>query len=205
LVGDEVFHVEQVIRAASYAGLTLDERQKHQLESYREWLTVEALPAGGIGPGEVDRLESRHLGDSLLYARFFPHESSAVWDLGTGVGLPGIPLAIALPDTVFHLVDRSQRRLDLVRRLIRILDLENCQVRQGEIDDLEEEVEVLVTRATHPPGEMAVVARRLLRPGGLAVMGGSWRDRPDSDDWIVEEIPPVALDHTIWLLIMRAA
>lgn len=193
------------VRAAFLADLTLDDRQRDRLESYRDWLIEEALPAGGIGPGEVDRLESRHLADSLLYARFFSHEIAKVWDLGTGVGLPGIPLAIALPDTVFHLVDRSQRRLDLVRRVIRILDLENCQVRPGEIDELEEEAEVIVTRATLAPEQMAVVARRLLRPGGVAVMGGSWRERPETDEWIVEEIPPVALDHTIWLLIMRAA
>lgn len=199
-----MFHVEPVwLRAARYAGLTLDDRQHEQMTRYQGWLSDEALPAGGIGPGETDRIESRHLGDSLLFASVFPHDTPRVWDLGTGVGLPGLPLAIALPRTEFLLVDRSGRRISLVRRAIRILDLENCTTMQGEITELTGGVEVMVTRASLPPREMAVVARRHLLPGGVAVMGGSWRVPPESVDWTVSEIPPDTLDHTIWLLIMR--
>lgn len=194
-----------VTKAARYAGLTLDSGQEGQIERYQSWLLDEALPAGGIGPAETDRIASRHLADSLLYASCFPHDSSEVWDLGTGVGLPGIPLAIALPGSQFLLVDRSGRRMGLLRRVIRILDLENCQTLQTDIADLTGKTDVLVTRASLPPDEMAVMASRYLQPGGVAVMGGSWRQRPEDDQWTIREIPPDPLDHTIWLLIMRAA
>lgn len=194
-----------IAKAALFAALTLDPGQEGQIERYQSWLLAEALPAGGIGPAEIDRIGSRHLADSLLYAAFFPQDSSQVWDLGTGVGLPGIPLAIALPGTQFLLVERSGRRVGLLRRAIRILELDNCAVLQTEIDDLDGSAEVIVTRASLPPNEMAVMARRYLQPGGVAVMGGSWRERPVTDDWNVREIPHYALDHTIWLLIMRAA
>lgn len=182
----------------------MDDRQKQQIARFQGWLLDEALPAGGIGPGEADRIGSRHLGDSLLYASVFPHDTPRVWDLGTGVGLPGLPLAISLPETEFLLVDRSGRRVDLLRRAIRILDLQNCTTIQGEIADVTGGVEVIVTRASLPPDEMAVVARTHLRPGGVAVMGGSWRKRPETGEWTVREIPRDVLDHTIWLLIMRA-
>jgi 16S rRNA (guanine527-N7)-methyltransferase len=192
------------LKAANYAGLALGDRQTTLLARYENWLLEEAIPAGGIGPGEIDRIDTRHIGDSLLFASEFPHDASLIWDLGTGVGLPGIPLAIALPTAQFLLVDRSRRRIDLLRRAIRILDLENCETLAADISTLQGETEVIVTRASLPPERMEVVARAHLRAGGVAVMGGSWRKRPETGSWTVREIPRDPLAHTIWLLIMRA-
>lgn len=167
------------------------------------WLGDEGVRAGGIGPGEVDRLQRRHLADSILFASLLPPKTATVWDLGTGLGLPGVPLAIVMPGTEFHLLDRSRRRGDLLRRVVRILELENCQVVHGEITDLTEEMETIVSRATLPPDDLAAVARARLRPGGVAVAGGSWVERPEHVGWTTVEIPSYVLDRTIWLLIMR--
>jgi 16S rRNA (guanine527-N7)-methyltransferase len=198
------FHVKQVMAVARHVGLELQESQIDQMRAYRDWLAAEATKAGGIGPGEVDRLESRHLADSLLFASQFqtPEE---VWDLGSGVGLPGIPLAIAFPATRFRLIDRAGRRVDLARRAIRVLELENCLAEQREIEDLDGQVGVIVSRAALPPHRMAEVADRLLKPGGTAVVAGSWRERPEQPGWTTVEIPPDWLDRAIWLLIMRRA
>lgn len=188
--------------AARHVGIELTSRQLTLLERYAAWLESEGYRSSGIGPGELTRLERRHLADSLLFAIGLVG-SSEVWDLGTGVGLPGVPLAIALPETRFVLVDRSGRRIDLLRRAIRILDLENCETLLGEIGDLEGPIESFVARASLPPAEMLETAHRLLAPGGRAVMGGSWKERPRQPGWDTIEIPEEVLDHTVWLLIMR--
>ncbi|MGD2103394.1 MAG: class I SAM-dependent methyltransferase, partial [Acidimicrobiia bacterium] len=179
--------------------------QLDRLRRYREWLADEGVRSGGIGPGEVQRLERRHLADSLLFAGVMPRRDGDVVDLGTGLGLPGVPLAIAMPDRKFTLVDRSQRRVDLLRRVGRMLDLENCQTIQGEIEDLDDHVGVLVSRASLPPPALIPIAHRLLRPGGTAVVGGSWQTRPEYEGWETVEIPRHVLDHPIWLLMMRQA
>ena len=197
--------MKHVISAARHAGLELSERELGLLTTYGEWLSTEGYRAGGIGPGETDRIELRHLADSLLFATPLDSGVGHVIDLGTGVGLPGIPLAIAMPGTAFTLIDRSQRRVDLARRVIRILGLENCQAVIGEIDTLELEGDAVVARASLPPDRLLGVIPRHLKPGGLAVVGGSWRERPIHDGWETMEIPPDVLDRPIWLLMMRPA
>lgn len=180
-----------------------DERQIEQMDRYRAWLASEGFEAGAVGTDEPERLDRRHLGDSLLFASQFPQDSPMVWDLGSGSGLPGIPLAICLPDTDFVLIDRSRRRCQLMRRVVRILNLRNCHVEQTDIEDLDGSVEVIVSRASLPPDELGAVVGKNLSPGGVAVVAGSWRERPQFEDWTTIEIPPDALDQTIWLLIMR--
>lgn len=190
-------------RAAAYAELELDGYQSDLLERYGEWLATEGHRAGGIGPGEIERIDRRHLADSLLFAALVPADSEEVWDLGSGAGLPGIPLAITHPDTRFTLLDRSGRRVDLMRRAIRVLGLQNCQAVQGDIRDLEDPVETIVSRASMPAEELGRIANRLLSRGGVAVAAGSWRERPEVEGWKTIEIPQDVLDQTIWLLIMR--
>lgn len=173
------------------------------MERYGGWLGDEGQRAGGIGPSEWDRMESRHLGDSLLFAACLEKPPTEIWDLGSGLGLPGIPLAIALPESRLLLVDRSRRRVDLMRRAIRILGLANCDVRQGEILDLKDRTDVIVSRASLPPPKLLPVVERHLEPGGMGVVAGSWRKRPEFPGWETEEIPSHVLDHPVWLLIMR--
>ena len=185
--------------------MELDETQEILLGKYRDWLAAEGVRAGGIGPDETERIERRHLADSILFATEIPAESRVVWDLGSGVGLPGVPLAILRPATHFVLIDRSGRRVDLLRRFVRIADLGNCQVMQREIEELDGETPVIVSRATLPPSHLTVVGERLLQSPGVMVVGGSWVTRPEVPGWETKEIPGYVLDQPVWLLIMRRA
>jgi 16S rRNA (guanine527-N7)-methyltransferase len=138
----------------------------------------------------------------LLFA--FPvDEPDQIWDLGSGAGLPGIPLAILFPDTKFVLIDRSGRRVDMLNRVTRILNLPNVEVRQCEIADLTGVTSTIVSRASLPPRQLANTVKTHLEPGGIAVVGGSWKKKPVVPGWESMEIPPDILDHVVWLLIMR--
>ena len=173
------------------------------MERYQVWLSTEGVTAGGIGPAEVARVDRRHLADSILFAHQIDDGAGKVWDLGSGVGLPGVPLAIVLPGREFVLVDRSGRRVDLIRRALRILDLENCTVVHDDIANLTPGLETVVSRASLPPDRLGQEMRRLLAVGGRAVVAGSWEDPPVHPGWKTIEIPPDVLDHTVWLLMMR--
>ena len=198
-----MFHVKPYwVRAAEFCRLELDDDQVERMERYGDWLSTEGIAAGGIGPAEGERIDRRHLADSVLFASQLG-TGEEVWDLGSGVGLPGIPLAICLPHTSFVLLDRSGRRVDLVRRVIRVLDLENCQAVQGEISEIDGEIGVMVSRASLPPTQLAETGRRHLSPGGVLVAGGSWQEPPQHRGWVTVEIPRDVLDQPVWLLIMR--
>ena len=192
-------------RIAQYVDRAISPGQEAALRDYRNWLREEAIPAGGLGPEETARIEDRHIGDSLLFylgwAR--PEPPTRLWDLGSGVGLPGIPLAILLPESEVTLIDRSGRRVDLARRAIRVLDLGNVSVQRADIEDLQGKAPMLVSRATMSPDRLQPLMKKHLEPGGVAVVGGSRIRSPKTSGWHVEEITPDLLDRAVWLLIMR--
>ena len=191
------------VRCGQWAGFDLSGSQISRLTEYRQWLLTEGVAAGGIGPNEKDRIDNRHIGDSLLFAAGFGIPPTDVLDVGSGVGLPGIPLSIVMPETGFTLLDRSGRRVDLMRRVTRVLDLPNVEVVQGDIVDWETTVDGIVSRASLSPELATTIFPRLLRPGGCAVIGGSWAAPPVVVGFDLLEVPAMVLDQTVWLLIMR--
>lgn len=203
LAGFSLFHVERLWRQLiSKTGAACTEGQIAMLTRYRDWLADEARVGGGIGPKEVDRLDWRHIGDSLLYLSAMP-ESDEVLDVGSGAGLPGIPLAVARPDTLFVLLDRSRRRVELLRRAVRVLDVGNIEVIHGDFEDWNRTVPVVVSRAAIPPEKMRPGLTRVLSPGGTAIIGGSWAASPSVDGYQTIEIGTENLDQPVWILMMR--
>ena len=158
-------------RAAEWAGTTLDAQQLRSLVAYADWLIEEAIPAGGLGPDEAERIFDRHVADSLVFGAGWNQSPATLIDVGSGVGLPGIPLAIAAPEISVTLLDRSQRRTDLARRAIRILALEGVSVVTGDADNHYERYTAAVFRASYPPDRALAAAGRLLEPNGVAVIG----------------------------------
>jgi len=189
-------------RCARWAGCDHSPDQMAMLDRYRDWLLTEALAAGGLGPNEGPRVDSRHIADSLLFARGFEHTPSRVLDVGSGVGLPGIPLSIVMPDTEFVLLDRSADRVELMRRVSRILDLPNVEVIEGDIAVWADQVDGIVSRGSLSPERAGTVFPRHLAPGGRAVIGGSWASPPDVTGFDLLEVPGTVLDQRVWLLIM---
>lgn len=197
-------------RAAAWAGWPLHSSQVERLHRLEAWLREEAMSAGGLGPNEGSRLETRHLADSLLFAAGWrrPHPPSRLVDLGTGVGLPGIPLAILWPETAGLLVDRAERRVDLARRAVRVLGLENVEVRRGDAGTMEvgRGADLVVTRAVGPAEEVGRWGRRWLTPGGVMVMAGSHhRVPPAGPGEEIVTVPPGILDRPVWLRMMAPA
>ena len=204
--------------AADWAGFEISGDQILLLERYSDWLCNEAIPAGGLGPREGPRLWNRHIGDSLVFAGGWGEVPSELLDIGTGVGLPGIPLAILWPDCVVTLLDRGARRIRLLHRIVRVLALPNVVIAQGDAFAVADEWAGLVFRGGVKAAEAVGLSARLLLPGGRAVLGLSRRpDLPErSNDLVgiaeamglsahVVEVPTTILDGPAWLLIMQSS
>jgi 16S rRNA (guanine527-N7)-methyltransferase len=85
-------------------------RHLRQAEAFCARLGAEGVTRGVIGPGETGRLWERHMLNSALVAELLP-EGARVLDVGSGAGLPGIPLVLARPDLRMTLLEPMQRRV----------------------------------------------------------------------------------------------
>jgi 16S rRNA (guanine(527)-N(7))-methyltransferase RsmG len=92
-------------------------------------------------------------------------------DLGSGAGLPGVVLALLLPDVEVTLLERMERRAAFLEECVRVLGLRNAQVRCGRAEDLAGKVaaDVVTARAVAPMDRLAGLALGLVRPGGLVL------------------------------------
>lgn len=170
---------------------------------YRDWLESEAASAGGIGPLETERLDHRHLADSLAVAEcWHPFQPSSIADLGSGAGLPGIPLAILYPNAAVTLVDRSGARCRLMRRAIRVLGLPNVTVMEADAHLLHDTFEVVVARGLASPDRVLGLLRGLVAPGGWGLILGS-RVAPRSvAGYSTRVVGAGILDPVSWILMM---
>ena len=113
----------------------------------------------------------RHLLDSLAV---LPHlHGTTLADLGTGAGLPGIPLALARPDLQVTLVDSNGKKVRFLRAVVRELGLERVEPVQARVEQLDGQFDTLTTRAFASLADMLAWSGRLLAPGGrlLALKG----------------------------------
>lgn len=109
----------------------------------------------------------RHLLDSLVMV---PHLRGArVLDVGTGPGLPGIPLAIARPDFNFVLLDRTAKKTRFVTQAVGELKLTNVKVETRRVEQYHpvELFDTVISRAFSSLAEFALTAGPLLNPNGL--------------------------------------
>jgi len=114
---------------------------------------------------------SRHLLDSLAVLPFVHGKSVA--DLGSGAGLPGIPLAIARPDVAVTLVESSGKKARFLREAIRSLPLANVTVAQARVQDTAGAFDTVTARAFASLPDMLAWGGHLLAPDGrwLALKG----------------------------------
>jgi 16S rRNA (guanine527-N7)-methyltransferase len=134
---------------------------------------------GLIGPQEVPRLWERHLLNSAVVAELIDPASS-VADVGSGAGLPGIPLAIARPDLRVTLIEPLLRRVKFLMEAVSSLALENVTVLRTRAEDLGASAafDTVTARAVAPMERLVRWTLPLCKPGGqvLAIKGKSGAD-----------------------------
>lgn len=104
-------------------------------EHYVRLLAGPGLVRGLIGPREVPRLWSRHILNCAAIADLVPRPATLV-DLGSGAGLPGIVLALLLPDVEVTLLERMERRAAFLGECVSELGLANARVCQATAEEL---------------------------------------------------------------------
>jgi 16S rRNA (guanine527-N7)-methyltransferase len=146
---------------------------------------TDAIRFGFLGPREQERLWERHLDDAFGLAAIRQPEPEEHWaDLGSGAGLPGLPLALAHRATTFTLIDAQRRRLDWVAATAAELHLTNVEVVHARLEDYgrgpaRQSFDVATARALGALPVVAELGLPLLRIGGQLLIP---RGQPGSEE-----------------------
>ncbi|PID53777.1 MAG: 16S rRNA (guanine(527)-N(7))-methyltransferase RsmG [Micrococcales bacterium] len=143
---------------------------------YAEELATTGVEWGLIGPRETARLWTRHIVNCAVIEEVIPQGASVI-DVGSGAGLPGIPLALARPDLEVLLVEPMERRVRWLERIIPQLGVP-VRVLRARAEETTEQADVVTSRALAPIGKLLDWSLPLVRPGGrvVAVKGRSVQD-----------------------------
>lgn len=164
---------------------------------YADILADAGVRRGLIGPREVERLWERHLLNCGVLAELVA-EGAIVHDVGSGGGLPGIPLALVRPDLRITLVEPLLRRTTFLDEVVRELGLENVTVLRGRAEEVRGSIEsdVVTARAVAPLSKLAGWGLPLLRSGGemLALKGDSAATELQESEADLRKLGAVAWD-----------
>ena len=143
---------------------------------YAELLAGPGVERGLLGPREIDRLWERHILNSAVVGELIGRDSRVI-DIGSGAGLPGLPLAILRPDMTVTLLEPMLRRATFLSEAVDLLGIP-VAVTHGRAEDPEIRARLsgadsVVSRAVADLGKLTAWGLPLLRPGGqmLALKG----------------------------------
>lgn len=159
----------------------LTENQIQQFESlealYQDWNSKINV----ISRKDIDELYTKHVLHSLAIAKVQSFEDgTAILDVGTGGGFPGIPLAILFPDTNFYLIDIISKKIKVVQAVVDALELKNVKAEQMRAENVKGEFDFILSRAvTNMPDFVSWIKNKIrkhsnheLKNGILYLKGG---------------------------------
>ncbi len=190
-------------------GLDLSQETQEKLLAFRDLLLKWNKTYNLTALRDPAQAISHHLLDSLA---ILPHVGpEPLLDVGSGGGLPGIPLAIARPELSVRMVDTVQKKTTFLQQAAIQLGLKNIAVNHARVEELPGQYAQISSRAFAELKLFTDLTRHLLAPGGrwLAMKGV----RPDDEiaalpaDIVVEQIIPLhvpGLDAERHLIILKA-
>ena len=149
--------------AAAIFGENIDRARR-----YFELLVRDGDLLGLLGPREMPKLWTRHILNSAVVAELVT-PGSTVADVGSGAGLPGIPMALAQPKAHFTLIEPMERRSDWLKSTVAELEIENVRVLRARAEDVAEVFDFVTARAVSALPNLLKMCVPLTKHGGQVI------------------------------------
>ncbi len=172
-VSRETFEVElEPASAAEIFGAGIDKAR-----AYAAALVRDGDELGLLGPREMPKLWTRHILNSAVVAELV-EPGKKVADVGSGAGLPGIPMAIAQPEATFVLIEPMERRSKWLQEQVDALGLTNVRVHRARAEEVGEAFDIVTARAVSALPKLLRMTVPLTRDGGeiIALKGSKAAD-----------------------------
>lgn len=158
---------------AQQLGVALDDAAINRLLGYIELLLKWNRRVDLTGHKTADGIANRLILDSLAPAALFQKGASII-DVGSGGGVPGIPIKIARPDLRITLLEPRQRRAAFLRQTVDELKID-AMVVEARMETISDRYDIALSRALMPPKDWVRAAQKLVNPGGVI---GVWEKTP---------------------------
>jgi 16S rRNA (guanine527-N7)-methyltransferase len=175
--------------AAALLGRPLTSREREQFGKYLKLLIRWQRAQRLVGSADPVWLVEHLFLDSLLFLRLLPLATRSLLDLGSGAGVPGVPIKIVRSEVQVTLVEARRRRASFLSATVRELALTGAQIMTGRVEDklgeLEGRFDAVVMRCAGSRDDMIPIAARLIVPNGLVIVSGPPRRIPLSlGEWV---------------------
>ena len=143
----------------------LTEKQKNQYSALYELYVDWNSKINVISRKDIDNLYERHVLHSLGIAEFIKFKpNSAILDVGTGGGFPGIPLAIMFPEVQFTLIDSIGKKIKVGTEVANAIGLKNISFKHLRVQDEKGKFDFVVSRAVMPLDELVKLVKKNISP-----------------------------------------
>jgi 16S rRNA (guanine527-N7)-methyltransferase len=154
----------------------LSESEADQFDKYLniliKWQKIHRL----LGSSDPYWIVDRIFLDSLLFLRVLPSGAREILDVGSGAGIPGIPLKLIVPDLRLTMVESRQRRASFLSTVVRELSLRDVKVIPQRLESIVGEdsdyFDAIVARCAGGVGYLFGLGAQLVRPGGIVIASG---------------------------------
>jgi 16S rRNA (guanine527-N7)-methyltransferase len=156
-------------------GIELSDHQKQQFIDYYELLIEKNKVMNLTAITDLKEVIQKHFIDSLSIVKAYRPMNEKILDLGTGAGLPGIPLKIVFPDTTILLLDSLNKRLIFLQEVIAKLQLEKIETLHGRAEDFgkdlryREQFDICVSRAVARLSSLSEYCLPYVKKGGYFI------------------------------------
>lgn len=167
-----------------------------QARDYATNLVLDADLLGLLGPREMPKLWTRHILNSAVVSELLV-AGDTVADVGSGAGLPGIPMAIARPDVHFTLIEPMERRSAWLQKQVDELGLTNVTVLRARAEEVKDaKFSVVTARAVSALPKLLRLTVPLLQAGGrvLALKGSKAQDEINDSEVLRKKLKIAGFD-----------
>lgn len=184
------------------------DRQMEQFALLGDLYTEWNAKINVISRRDIDNLYLHHVLHSLAIEKFLGkvENNTRFLDLGTGGGFPGIPLAIAYPESTFLMVDRIGKKLRVAEAVAKAVGLTNVEFKHGDVGEVRQQFDYVVSRAVMRLDALIPLVRRLIDPksrnhyanGLICLKGGDIADESIGINLPVIDYPIRELINDPW-------